>query len=127
MPSLVGTAAATNYLKTSPSSQFGTRKLLYLQINAGTDVGTNYQNSDSNYSKAVRALQTVCEVYALGIPNSTDFTAIVAYDTTPLEANQQPEDEDRINTIEAVLNDALGTTTNVFNGRLRGWNIENNC
>lgn len=82
MPALTGTVVA-NYLKTQPSSQFGTRNLAVLKV-AIDGVFTNYAAADSLFSKSVRAIQQTAELYAVFTPvnDTTDyFHVIVASDT----------------------------------------------
>ena len=93
MPSLLGTTVTTNYLKTAPSTQFGTRELTTIKVlvggtNAGmllvdgsTSGNTGYLSSNSLYSAAVRALQGFAEVYAVYAPVATGFMALIAADT----------------------------------------------
>jgi len=93
MPSLLGTTVAANYLKTKPTTQMGTRILRFLEITVNNDGSHNvdmtkqagstgaYTDSNSYYSAAVRALQGVCELYAIYQPSATVFLALVA-DTT---------------------------------------------
>lgn len=74
---------AANYLKADPSTQFGTRQLSILNI-AIADVFVNFANSDSLYSKAVRALQQTAEVWAIFTPvdaGTDSFNVIIATDT----------------------------------------------
>jgi len=88
MPSQIGNAGnivdiAANYLVSKPSTQFGTRQLSVLNI-AIADVFVNYANSNSLFSKSVRALQQTAEVWAVFTPvdASTDsFNVIIATDT----------------------------------------------
>ena len=85
MPSLLDTTVTTNYLKTLPTTQFGTRALRFICVTAsgGTipDLATNSGLSNSFYTKAVRALQVGAEVYAVMAPSATAFTAIISDDT----------------------------------------------
>jgi hypothetical protein len=93
MPSLLGTTVTTNYLKTAPSTQFGTRELTLVKVLVGgtaadmtlvdgTAAGaTGYLSSNSVYSNAVRALQGFAEVYAVYAPVATGFMALIAADT----------------------------------------------
>jgi len=132
MPSLIGTTVTSNYLKTSPSTNFGTRQLRIININAGTGGDSDidftkqayvvtgattgaytgsYTDSDSYYSAAVRAIQTVAEIYAIGQPTATDFIAVVAYDTgndsgTGSNANVQDKSW---SDLESALTDALAS------------------
>ena len=80
MPSLVGNYVAANYLKAQPSTQFGTRQLLVLNI-AQANVYTNYANANSLFSKTVRALQQTAEVWAVFTPTTGAFNAIISTDS----------------------------------------------
>lgn len=78
---------AANYLKAKPSTQFGTRQLTVIKV-AIAAVQTNYANSNSLFTKSVRALQQTAEVWAVFTPvyDSSDhandyFHAIIATDT----------------------------------------------
>ena len=93
MPSLLGTTVTTNYLKTAPTTQFGTRELTVIKVLVGgtaanmtlvdgTAAGaTGYLSSNSVYSAAIRTLQQFGEVYAVYAPVSTGFIAVIAADT----------------------------------------------
>lgn len=93
MPSLLNTTVAANYLKTSPSTQFGTRKLRTIAVTI-TNSGSNdknltkqtgstgaYTDSNSYYSASIRALQLHAEIYAVYTPSSTAFVALIADNT----------------------------------------------
>ena len=85
MPSQIAQAGnvvdiAANYLKAKPSTQFGTRQLSVLNI-AKTGIETNYANSDSLFSKVVRALQQTAEVWAVYTPTTDSLNVIIATDT----------------------------------------------
>ena len=79
MPS-VDTTTSANYLKASPSTQFGTRQLTIISV-AQTAIGTNYANADSLFSKTVRAVQQTAEIYAVGTPSTNACQFIIATDT----------------------------------------------
>ena len=103
MPSLLGTTVATNYLRvvgpdysesgqartyTGPFSTFGTRDLVFVKLTSvGNDgstavnFSTNYLNSNSDFSKALRTIQNFGEVYYATTPNSTGFTVVLSRDT----------------------------------------------
>ena len=88
MPSLLNTTVTTNYLKTAPSTQFGTRELTFLKIVAvGSDGSTavNFSTSstasNSDFSLAVRTVQNFNEIYAVGTPDATGFIVVIADDT----------------------------------------------
>ena len=74
---------AANYLKTEPSTQFGTRQLSVLNI-AIADVFVNHADSNSLFTKSVRALQQTAEVWAVFTPvdgSPDSFNVIIATDT----------------------------------------------
>jgi hypothetical protein len=88
MPSLLGTTVTTNYLKTAPSTQFGTRELTFLKVVAtgsngstAVDFTTTSTASNSDFSKAVRTVQNFNEIYAVGTPDATGFIVVIADDT----------------------------------------------
>ena len=81
-------AQGTNY------TNFGTRNLRFVRITvSGTGVGDNdltkgkdgatgdYSDSLSLFSVAVRALQTVAEVWGVFTPSATAFVAVLSDDT----------------------------------------------
>jgi len=127
MADLTGTSFARNYVKAAATSTMGTRELAYFQVDMNTDVETNYTDSNSLYAQAIRGLQTVVELYAIGIPNGQEFTVIAAADTAPYDSGDAPGDGNRNAKLEAVVNAATGESSRIFNGLLNGWNIENDC
>jgi hypothetical protein len=80
MPSLVGNYVAANYLKADPSTQFGTRQLTVINI-AQTGVETSYADSNSLFSKTIRAVQQTAEVWAVFTPTTDAVKMIIATDT----------------------------------------------
>jgi len=88
MPSQIGNAGnivniAANYLVAQPSTQFGTRQLSVLNI-AIADVYVSYADSDSLFSKSVRALQQTAEVWAVFTPvdgSPDSFNVIISTDS----------------------------------------------
>ena len=74
---------AANYLKTIPTTQFGTRQLTVIKVEID-GVFVDYALSNSLFTKSVRALQQTAEVWAVFTPvdAGTDyFHAIIATDT----------------------------------------------
>ncbi len=68
-----------------PFTRFGTPQLQAIKIISATvNFSTSYTASDSNFSKAVRALQDEAEIYYVGIPGNTatGFTALVHLNNT---------------------------------------------
>jgi hypothetical protein len=80
MPSLIGTTVTANYLKASPSTQFGTRQLSVINI-AFTGADTTPTIANSLFSQAVRALQQTAEVWAVFTPTTGAFNAIISTDS----------------------------------------------
>jgi len=87
MPSVDSTTAA-NWLKTSPSTQFGTRQLTFLKIVAtesngstAVDFSATSTASNSDFSIAVRTVQNFNEIYAVGTPDAVGFIVVIADDT----------------------------------------------
>jgi hypothetical protein len=80
MPNLINAATynglaglSQNYLKTAPSTRFGTRQLQRINIYCDADILTDYLESDSLYSRLVRALQQNVELYEVSMPNPAFF------------------------------------------------------
>jgi hypothetical protein len=71
---------AANYLVAKPSTQFGTRQLTVLNI-AQTGVETDYEDSNSLFSKTIRAVQQTAEVWAVFTPTTDAVKVIIATDT----------------------------------------------
>jgi hypothetical protein len=68
-----------------PFTRFGTPQLQAIKIVSATiNFSTSYTASNSNFSKAVRALQDEAEIYYVGIPGNTatGFTALVHLNKT---------------------------------------------
>jgi hypothetical protein len=102
MPSLIGTSVAANYGRMTPQqtygvgaiySNFGTRQLRLIKVVATAADGTtavdftdstygdNVNGTISDFSKAVRALQTCAEIYQIFTPGTSGFLALVSEDT----------------------------------------------
>jgi hypothetical protein len=109
MPSLIDSTVTANYLKAKPSTRFGTRDLAFMVIDA--DNGTYYNNfldSNSNFSKTIRVVQTQAEIYAVGEPNGGYLTIVVAIDTTNDGENTDDGMNEKAQTIrQALLNAGL--------------------
>lgn len=87
MPSVDSTTSA-NWLKTAPSTQFGTRELTFLKVVAtgsdgstAVDFSATSTASNSDFSKAVRTIQNFNEIYAVGTPDAVGFIVVIADDT----------------------------------------------
>ena len=99
MPSLLGTTVAANYGKMTAQqtygtdnnfSNFGTRNLRFLKVTATSDGTTAIDFSATtvysttgftDFSAAVRTLQTIGEIYLVGPGGSVGFLVAVSGDT----------------------------------------------
>ena len=128
MPSLIATTVAVNYGRmpaqdqyaTGPAfSNFGTRSLRLLKVvttggtnnlTNGTDGATGtYADSDSVFSRCVRALQTMAEVYVVGVPDATSFLVLVAGDTVNDATTSSNTAGTTYNALEAVIGGSMNT------------------
>lgn len=71
-----------NTRKTSPSSLFGTRKLVFLHLDFDYNLLTDddngsYKDSDTLYHYVVQTIQEVAELYYLGAPTNISPNAFV--------------------------------------------------
>lgn len=124
MPNLVGTSVAANYLKAAPSSQLGTRELTVFVVQMTDEADwSNHLDSNSNYSKAIRGLQTVCELFFIGEPNGATFTVLAAKDTASFGSGEEAGDGGTNTPIGNAVADACGLTVNVWNASISGDNI----
>jgi hypothetical protein len=140
MPSLLGTTVAQNYGKMTPQQTYGTginftnfatRNVRFISIavsggtndlTKGADGATGeFTDSLSLYAKAVRALQTTAEIYAVFNPSATAFVAIVADDTandSNAGTNQPTGWGDTEAAVAAALN--AGVTVTITTGTWSG-------
>jgi hypothetical protein len=142
MPSLIGADAgsgvnvAANY-NAMPSQQsygigekytnFGTRQLSIIKVavSGGTNdmryadgsSGADYTAAGSLFAKAVRALQTYAEVYAVYAPVAGGFLAVVALDTANSSDSGNGDTDGAIGTgyglVEAVIAASLNSSATV--------------
>lgn len=109
---------SANYLKTKPTTQFGTRILrtIAVTINNGgsndkdlttaNNAGGSYLDSGSYFSVAVRALQTTAEIYAVYAPSATAFVVVIS-DTTANDAEPDVHTPGGWGIAEAAIKDAI--------------------
>jgi len=133
MPSLIGdtgyngiSGVTANYLKAKPSTRFSTRQLAFVEIEV-TGCHTNYADTDSLYSRAIRGVQAVAEVYAVGLPATNKFMVVIAQDTDGADDNNDinTPDGDTQSMADAVRdsvegNGNLEVTVNANYKRLSG-------
>lgn len=112
MPSVIGTLVTANYLKASPSTRFSTRQLAFVEIEV-TGCHTNYKLSNSLYSRAIRGVQTVAEVYAVGEPSANKFMVVIAQDTdgadnnNDVDAGSNSNSQNMQNAVSRSVNDEV--------------------
>jgi hypothetical protein len=123
------TGVAANYLRMPAQDQyatgaeysnFATRSLRLIKV--VTSGGTNdlrygadgatgtYKDTNSVFGRAVRALQTMGEVYLVGQPDATSFMALVAGDTVNDATTSSNVAGTTYNAMEAVINASLNAS-----------------
>ena len=118
--------ANPNGLKTSPSSTFGTPELEFIVVTINDNEANTfnaegeYLDSNSDYSKAVRALQTAGEVYAVFEPSFDRFTAIMHTNTLKRDAGESAGDRGANNTLTDILTNVIGYAVTVWSAELVG-------
>lgn len=117
-----------NARKTVDSTTFGTRDLVFLQVDANQDIETNYTASDSVFNELIQCLQQAVEIYGVGIPNGQEVTVIANRQTVPYTGAEEANAGGRVAALETYLNDsATFSGTRVFHGKMNGWGIQNDC
>lgn len=76
-------AVSDNWQKAAPSTTFGTPALDFYVVDMNTDVETDWDESNSLYSKAIRGIQAVANLYMVGAPDGQNFTIAVVSNTCP--------------------------------------------
>jgi len=87
MSDLYNTALGKNTLVAKPTSNLGTRELTFMCLAADADYWNNgnYSESNSDYAKAVQAIQLSAELFFLGAPSASvpdSFVFAIAVNTT---------------------------------------------
>jgi len=148
MPSLIGTTSggvsvAANYLKVqqspgaalnglnaegdAPLLTFSTPNLRAYKVScAGVNLSTNSELADSNWSRAVRAVQVTSEVFAIFAPTNADPSVFI-YLAPDFNTNPGTTTGDAVTgtvtfgILETALNDAIsGCTATVTTTSLTG-------
>lgn len=129
MPSLYSQSAlAQNTRKTVDSTTFGTRDLVFLQIDANQDIATNYTASGSVFSELIQNLQQTLEIYGVGIPSGQQVTVVVNRQSVPFTGSEESNAGGPVSALTSYLNNsATFGGTSVFHGKMEGWNIQNDC
>lgn len=114
-------AVSDNWQKAAPSTTFGTPALDFYVVDLGVDVETDWELSNSLFSKAVRGVQLVATVYMVGQPNGNRFTIAVVSNTCP---GRNPGAISGTNTaLEAAISSATGAEVNAFYAAFNGSNF----
>jgi len=117
-----------NARKTVDSTTFGTRDLVFLQIDAEQDIATNYTASDSVFNELIQCLQQAVEIYGVGIPSGQRVTVIVNRQSVPFGEGEEADAGGTVSALEDLINaSATFSGVDVFHGKMDGWNIQNDC
>jgi len=121
-----------NDRKAQESYAVGTRDLVFLQINvncATDNLSTDYTASDSNFQRLLQVLQQRLEIYGVGEPNSSnEVTVIAARSTIPYTGNEEQDAGGNVTVLEDMIDASeYFSSSNVFQGQINGWSIENDC
>lgn len=99
-----------NGLKVQPSLKMGTPELtwIYISVDDGGEGNTwnvegEYQDGDSNFSRAINAIQRYCDVYAIAQPDATTFAVQVRADSVPLTGEEILNSDDLISVLTAAI------------------------
>jgi hypothetical protein len=114
-------AISDNWQKTAPTTTFGTPALDFYVVDLGTNVETNWAQSNSLFSKAVRGIQLVANLYMVGQPGGNAFTIAVVSNTCP---GRNPGAISGTNTaLENAVNAATGEESSVYYASFDGNNL----
>lgn len=127
MPDLYSSDLGSNARKAFDTTKFGTRELSFHQVEMGEDVSTGYTEANSLFYKAVRALQEQVEIYAVGTPSGNNFTVVIAADTCPFPDGRSNGDGNSNSRLEGIIDAACGTSCTVWNTKLLGNYLSNDC
>ena len=84
---------ADNYLKSPIEfSRFGTRQLDWYYVSSETAFNSSPEAAGSEFTKAVRAIQTQAEIFIVGRPDANGFMVAVATETTNDGENTEERD-----------------------------------
>jgi hypothetical protein len=126
-----GAAVSTlgaNTLTVDKTTRLGTPELTTLVVtgNEGIDYNNegDWNTPNSDYSKAVRALQQWVEIYHIHEPDSGSFTVQVRASSVPLASDEALEDGDTNTVLSNAVSAALGETVSVWHATIDGDDIE---
>ena len=119
MADLYNTILAQNTLGVAPTSNLGTRNIVFMCLSADANFwnGGNYNDPGSDYAVAIRTIQRVAELYYVGPPdssNTSSFVFAVSSNTTDTIYNEgdwtdyEPTEDSEANTLGWVLDELYG-------------------
>jgi hypothetical protein len=100
-----------NANKQAATTKFSTRELVLVNV-AGTGFDTTPTIVNSNYAKAVVAIQELAEVQAVFTPGAAGFAALVVVDTASTY-NTANSDTSLIASMDRVVTEQTGISTTV--------------
>ena len=128
MPDLYSSDLGANTRKVIDSTSFGTRDLVFLQIDANQDIATDYTASKSVFAQLIQNLQQTVEIYGVGIPSSNNVTIVVNRQSVPFTGTEESNAGGRVSALETYINDsATFSGASVYHGKMEGWGIQNDC
>jgi hypothetical protein len=129
MADLYSSDLGGNTRKAVDSTEFGTRDLVFLQIgNGGQDLATDYTASGSNFFKVIQTLQQAIEIYGVGIPSGTSVTVVANRQSVPFSGSEATNAGGRVSVLETLINNHPDLSGfEVYNGKMDGWDIQNDC
>lgn len=128
MADLYSSDLGGNTRKVVDSTTFGTRDLVFLQIDANQDIETGYTASGSVFAELIQCLQQSVEIYGVGIPNGQEVTVVVNRQSVPFADGEEADAGGTVAALEALLDaSATFSSTTVYHGKMNGWSIENDC
>ena len=128
MPDLYNSDLGANARKAVDSTTFGTRDLVFLQISTAENLSTDYTLSGSNFHKLIECLQQAVEIYGVGIPRNTSVTVVVNRQTVPYGDGEEANAGGRVQALRNLINASPDfSAADVYQGKINGWNIQNDC
>jgi hypothetical protein len=108
------TTVGANFNKAVLPFAYGIRELTFLKITGYTAVATGASSADSTYSKILRAVQTVTEVWYADAPSANVVVIAVSKGTIETqESNDALSNANAPATLKAVIEAIAGGTATV--------------
>ena len=128
MADLYSSDLGGNTRKAVDSTTFGTRDLVFLQVDAQQDIATDYTTAGSAFFKLIQCLQQTIEIYGVGIPSGQEVTIIANRQTVPYGSGEEANAGGHVAALEDLLDAHPDfSSTNVWQGKVEGWTIQNDC